>query len=156
MKMIQKTLVLVLFCFALLAGSELKAQANWEIGMRFGPEISAEATMPLGAAPRFHPAVYFDRFGIGGYFDWMFALSGGPTGLKFYPGVGPEFWFGNDFDFHIAGNFGAEYAFKFPLTIGFDWRPGFKVTDGFKFKSGNWGFTARFRLGSGAKLEPTN
>jgi len=72
-------------------GSELKAQANWEVGMRFGNDISAGLTMTLAAAPRFHPAVYFDRFGIGGYFDWMFALSGGTAGLKFYPGVGPEF-----------------------------------------------------------------
>ena len=69
----------------------------------------------------------------------MFALSDGPTGLKFYPGVGPEFYFGNDFDFDIAGNFGAEYSFKFPLTVAFDWRPGFRVTDSFNFKTNNWG-----------------
>jgi len=155
MKMIQKTFVLVLFCFVILAGSEIKAQSNWEIGARFGDiNFAIDATIPLAAAPRLHPAVYIsDRFGVGGYFDWMFALSGGPTGLKFYPGVGPELWFGNDFDFHIAGDFGAEYSFKFPLTVGFDWRPGFMVTDGFKFKSHNWGITARFRLGKGAKFE---
>ena len=135
---------------------QLKAQANWEAGMRFGNNISAELTMPLAASPRFHPAVYFDRFGIGGYFDWMFALSGGPTGLKFYPGVGPEFWFGNNFDFSIAGDFGVEYAFEFPLTIGFDWRPGFMLTDGFDFKTSNWGFSARFRFGKGAKFVKAN
>jgi hypothetical protein len=45
-------------------------------------------------------------------------------------------WFEGDvdFDFHIAGDFGAEYSFKFPLTVGFDWRPAFRVTDGFKFR----------------------
>ena len=152
------TFVTIIGCFVLLIGSELKAQSNWEVGARFGHyPFAIEATIPLAAAPRLHPSVYIsDRFGVGAYFDWMFALSGGPTGLKFYPGVGPEFWFGNDFDFHIAGDFGAEYSFKFPLTVGFDWRPGFKVTDGFKFKSSNWGFTARFRLGKGAKFEKTN
>ena len=82
----------------------------------------------------------------------MFSLSGGPTGLKFYPGLGPEFFFGNNFDFHIAGDFGAEYSFKIPLTIGIDWRPGFKVTDGFRFKSSNWGLIARFRFGEGVKF----
>lgn len=158
MKMMKTTFVTIIGCFVLLIGSELKAQSNWEVGARFGHyPFAIEATIPLAAAPRLHPSVYIsDRFGVGAYFDWMFALSGGPTGLKFYPGVGPEFWFGNDFDFHIAGDFGAEYSFKFPLTVGFDWRPGFKVTDGFKFKSSNWGFTARFRLGKGAKFEKTN
>jgi hypothetical protein len=138
------------FILSILATSEVKSQANWELGARFGEDIAIEATIPIGAAPRFHPSVYIvDRFGIGTYFDWMFALSGGPTGLKFYPGVGPEFFFENSFDFHIAGNFGVEYAFDFPLTIGFDWRPGFKVTESFKFKYSNWGFTVRFRLGKG-------
>jgi len=131
---------------------ELKAQSNWEAGVRFGDNFSVDLTIPLAASPRLHPAIYFDRFGVGTYFDWMFALSGGPTGLKFYPGVGPEFYFENDFDFHIAGNFGAEYSFDFPLTIGFDWRPGFRVTEGFGFKSGNWGFSARFRFGEGTKF----
>ena len=132
--------------------TDLKAQSNWEVGVRGFDNWSVEATIPIGASPRLHPAVYFDRFGIGGYFDWMFALSGGPTGLKFFPGVGPEFWFGNDFDFDIAGNFGVEYSFKFPITIGIDWRPGFRLTDSFSFKSENWGISARFRFGEGAKF----
>ena len=153
MNKLQKFFLLILCIGLISTGSQLKAQSNWEVGVRFGNDFSADLTIPLASAPRLHPAVYFDRFGIGGYFDWMFSLSGGPTGLKFYPGVGPEVWFGNDFDFHIAGDFGAEYSFKFPLTIGIDWRPGFKVTDGFKTKSDNWGFIARFRFGEGVKFE---
>ena len=156
----RKILILVvqlgLISTLLLSTSESKAQANWEVGMRFGDNISVDATIPLGLAPRLHPAIYFDRFGIGGYFDWMFALSDGPAGLKFYPGVGPEFFFGDSFDFHIAGNFGVEYSFNIPLSIGFDWRPGFKVTEGFDFKTGNWGFSARFRFGEGVKLVKAN
>jgi hypothetical protein len=153
MKNLRKLPILIIFFIVLLmAGSDLKAQANWEIGMRFGDNIAVDATIPIGLSPRFHPSVYItDRFGVGGYFDWMFALSDGPTGLKFYPGLGPEFFFENDFAFHIAGNFGAEYSFNFPLTVGFDWRPGFAVTESFKWKSSNWGITARFRLGK-AKL----
>lgn len=132
--------------------ADLKAQANWEIGARFGDDIAIDMTIPLAASPRLHPAVYFGRFGVGTYFDWMFALSDGPTGLKFYPGVGPEFFFEDSFDFHVAGDFGVEYSFDFPLTIGFDWRPGFKVTEGFDFKSSNWGFIARFRIGEGTRF----
>ena len=151
------SLVQIAIIFCLLTNSaDLKAQANWEIGARFGDDISIEATIPLAASPRLHPAIYFNRFGVATYFDWMFALSGGPTGLKFYPGVGPEFFFEDSFDFHIAGNFGAEYSFEFPLTLAFDWRPGFAVTEGFNFKYGNWGFSARFRFGEGMKFEKTN
>lgn len=156
----KKTLKFSLIAFLLIVfhvySIDTKAQANWEIGARFGPSIAIEATMPIGASPRLHPSVYVtDRFGVGVYFDWMFALSGGPTGLKFYPGVGPELFFENDFAFHVAGDFGVEYSFKFPLTIGFDWRPGFAVTESFKFKSKNWGISARFRFGQ-TKFERAN
>lgn len=136
---------------------ESNAQSNWEVGLRFGePVVSLDATIPLAAAPRLHPAIYFDDFGIGAYFDWMFALSGGPQGLKFYPGVGPEFRFGNDFDFIIAGDFGVEYSFDFPLTVFFDWRPGFVTTDSFNFRSNNIGVGARFRFGEGVSFQRTN
>lgn len=155
-----KTLLIIiqlgLVSSLLLNSSDLKAQSNWEVGMRFGDDIAVDMTIPLGLSPRLHPAIYFDRFGIGGYFDWMFALSDGPTGLKFYPGVGPEFFFEDSFDFHIAGDFGVEYSFEIPLTLAFDWRPGFEVTEGFGFKSSNWGFSARFRFGEGVKLVKAN
>ena len=156
-KILKISPALFIFLILIITGSRINAQANWELGARFGPDISIEATIPLGISPRLHPAVYItDRFGIGTYFDWMFAFSGGPTGLKLFPGVGPEFYFENNFDFHIAGDFGIEYSFDFPLTIGFDWRPGFKVTEDFKFKANTWGFSARFRFGDGAKLEKVN
>lgn len=142
--------------FLLITCLDLSAQSNWEVGLRFGDNWSAEATIPIGTEPRLHTAVYFDRFGVATYFDWMFALSDGPEGLKFYPGVGPEFFFGDEFEFAVAGDFGVEYAFDFPLTIGFDWRPGFRVTESMKFKSSNWGFIARFRFGEGTKFVKAN
>jgi hypothetical protein len=151
---------LLALSFVLVASiGTIKAQSNWEGGMRFGDRWSADFTIPMQSV-RFHPSVYFDRFGVGGYFDWLFAISNGPQGLKLYPGLGPEVWFGNNknnnVDVDIAGNFGIEYSFDFPLTIGFDWRPGFRVTDNMKWKSGNWGIMARFRFGGGSKLVRTN
>ena len=147
----KKLLLLSAFALgAVLMGTEAKAQSNWEAGVRFGsPTFAIDATIPL-KAPRIHLAAYIDNdFGIGGYFDWMFSLNGSPTGLKFYPGVGPEFIFANEFQFNIAGDFGAEYSFEFPLTIGFDWRPHFETTNSFNFDAGNFGFIARFRFGEG-------
>lgn len=148
---------LAVFCimafFTFCKTNELKAQSNWEAGLRFGDVVSIDATIPLATRPRLHAAAYFyDDFALGAYFDWMFTLEGGPNGLKFYPGVGPELYFGHNLDLGIAGDFGVEYGFDFPLTIGFDWRPGFMLTNEMNFYSGNWGFIARFRFGEGVRL----
>ncbi len=142
-----------LFLALMLKINTSNAQSNWEAGVRFGDNFSADVTIPISAEPRLHGAVYFDHFGIGTYFDWMYALNGGPEGLKFYPGVGPEFFFENRFDLNIAGDFGAEYSFKFPLTIALDWRPAFAVTNDFKFGTSNWGLSARFRFCEGVTFK---
>ena len=146
---------LVGFLFISAIAIESNAQSNWEAGLRFGnPSVAIDATIPLSASPRLHIAAHLDNpFTLGTYFDWMFSLQDGPTGLKFYPGVGPEFRFGNEFDFIIAGDFGVEYSFDFPLTIFFDWRPGFVATDSFNFRGNNIGVGARFRFGEGVKFQ---
>ncbi len=145
MNNIKSTLILL---FTVLSIS-VSAQSSWEAGLRVGDNVSFDATIPLAAAPRLHPAVYFDRFGVATYFDWLFAFSDGPSGFKIYPGVGPEIFFGDEPDFHIAGNFGMEYSFDFPLTLGLDWRPSLRLTHDTGFYTGNWGFIARFRFGGG-------
>jgi hypothetical protein len=148
---------IVVILTMVLTEIETSAQANWEIGGRFGNQIAVDMTIPLARSPRLHTTVYFHKeFALGAYFDWLFALEGGPTGLKFYPGVGPEFYFANGFDMGVAGDFGAEYSFDFPLTVGIDWRPGFVFTDGFYFHSNNWGIFARFRFGEGVKFVKTD
>jgi len=150
-------LISIFFLIAtLLTTNDLVGQSNWEIGARFGNSWGLDATIPF-KAPRLHPAVYFGHdVTVGAYFDWLFSLEGDPYGFKFYPGVGPEFYFGNDFDIAVAGNFGMEYSFNFPLTIGFDWRPHFMLTEGFDFNGSNWGIFARFRFGEGAKFVKAN
>lgn len=141
-----RILLLAMTCFLSIASVSM-AQSSFEAGIRFGDEFSIDATFPLSKAPRLHTAFYVQNdFALGTYLDWMFSLDGGPQGLKFFPGVGPEFYFGDNFDVGIAGDFGVEYSFNFPLTIGIDYRPGFMVTDKFRGYSSNWGFTARFRF----------
>lgn len=155
-----KRFFLSLIAIGLLClGSSVKAQSNWEAGIRTDfDNVAIDVTIPF-KAPRIHAAAYFEGNGVtfGGYFDWMFALSGSPTGLKFYPGVGPELYFGdNTFEIGVAGDFGVEYSFDFPLTIGFDWRPGFIITNNFDWHEGNWGFIARFRFGEGTSFTRVN
>ncbi|MDW7694073.1 hypothetical protein R9C00_04905 [Flammeovirgaceae bacterium SG7u.111] len=147
-----------LITLCLFAGMS-NAQSNWEIGGRLGGggwapgnhsnNFSIDMTIPF-KAPRLHAALYLDNdIAAGVYFDWMFILNKGPKGLKFYPGVGPELYFYDGVDLAVAGDFGVEYSFDFPLTVGVDWRPNFMLTDNMNYSSGNWGILARFRIGEG-------
>ena len=75
-------IVTIILVTTIVFSPDLKSQANWEVGVRGFDLWSVEATIPIGAAPRFHPAVYFDRFGVGGYFDWCFLCQVGQQGLS--------------------------------------------------------------------------
>lgn len=135
------------FLFSIAISVSSFAQSAFEAGLRYGDRFAIDATFPLSKAPRLHTTFYVEGdFTIGTYLDWLFSLDGGPQGLKFFPGIGPEFYFGNDFNLGIAANLGVEYSFNFPLTIGIDYRPGFMITDSFKGYSNNWGIVARFRF----------
>jgi len=158
-------LAFVLLIAGLSFAQESNAQSNWEVGIRTdfgsggafsGNALSIDATVPFNKA-RIHSSIYIiDRFGIGAYYDWMWALSNGPTGLKFYTGVGPELWFQYVFDFVLAGDLGAEYSFDFPLTVAIDWRPGLQFTHNFDFVHSNWGISARFRIGEGTSFKKSS
>ncbi|WP_066630543.1 hypothetical protein [Labilibacter marinus] len=149
--------VLIITIIALAFVLNANAQSNWELGGRFGNDFALDMTIPLAKTPRLHGALNFDNnISMGAYFDWMFALEDGPSGFKLYPGVGPELYFNNGLDVAAAGDFGMEYSFDFPLTIGFDWRPHFMLTNKMKFNSNNWGLIARFRFGKGVKLVKAN
>ena len=150
MKFSKKAILVVLFS---VIGLFSHAQANWEAGVRIGNYIGLDATIPIQAEPRLHAAVYFgDGLGIGTYLNWMFALNEGPQGLKFYPGVGPEVFIGNDFRVGVSGDVGAEYSFDFPLTVGLDWRPGISFGSEDNFHS-NIGVIARYRFGEGLSFK---
>lgn len=152
----KKILIIIFLYFFLLQVSF--AQSSAEVGIRLssdngqpGSQVAIDGTIPIGAKPRLHPTFYLGDGGVGfaGYFDWLFNLDGAPRNLKFYPGVGPELFFFDDFVFGISGNFGVEYTFDFPITVGFDWRPGFRIGDDVDaFEASNWGIMARFNFSS--------
>ncbi len=154
-KLIYSFVALLILSFSFNA----KAQSNWELGIRTDfYDFAVDATIPF-KAPRIHLAAYFGNynivgndFGLGGYFNWMFRLNNGPENLKFYPGVGPEIFFGANANIGVAGDFGVEYSFEFPLTIAFDWRPRVMFTNNEGFNAANWGIIARFRFGEGVSF----
>lgn len=140
-----------LFVVALGITPDIHAQnTSFEAGIRAADNFGVDATVPIGPAPRLHAALYLDRVGVGTYGNWAFRLDGGPQNLRFFAGGGPEFFFEHQFDFAVAGDVGIEWVFEeVPVTVGFDWRPAFRLTNGTDFHSGNWGVTARFRFGAG-------
>ena len=112
--------------------------------------MSLDGTVPFGYAPRLHAAIYLAHVGFGAYGNWVFTLGDGPKNLRFYVGAGLEIFVERRFDFALAGDFGVEWAFdQVPFTVGIDWRPSFRLTNGSDFNTGNWGFVARFMLGRG-------
>ncbi len=130
--------------------ADVKAQNNLEVGLRFGDNFAIDGTLPIAQAPRLHAAVYLDRFGFGAYGNWVFNLGEGPKNLRFYAGGGPEIFTEHQFDVAVAGDLGVEWAFgEVPVTLGFDWRPSLRLTNGTDLHTGNWGFVARFMLGRG-------
>lgn len=138
--------------------SAVSGQSNWELGFRVGEKSGIDATIPLSEAPRLHPSLYvFETYlGAGLYFDWLFNIQDAPQGLKFYPGVGPELYFGPEIEIGAAGNFGAEYSFDFPLTIAIDWRPRILITEKLQWHGENIGVIARFRFGEGVRFVRAN
>ncbi len=137
--------------FVLTLSFFTQAQNPFEGGLRFGGgfnnNIALDFTIPIAAKPRLHPSLYLGNNGviIGSYFDWIFALEGA-TQWRLYPGFGPELYLFNTPDLGVAGNFGIEYMFDIPLTVGFDWRPGIILTRDGEFNTDNWGIMIRYRF----------
>jgi len=147
----------ILFLIAFGLTTEARAQSAFEAGARFGDNISVDLALPISKAPRLHGAVYLDRFGVGAYGNWVFRLKEGPKNLRFYLGGGPELFFEHQFDIAVAGDVGVEWAFdELPVTVGFDWRPSLRLTNGSGFHSGNWGFTVRYRFGGESIFTPAD
>lgn len=148
--------LILLVALHMAAGASLYPQTAWELGVRAGDKFGLDATIPLSSAPRLHPSLYFfEKYVAGGlYFDWLFNIEGTTKSLKFYPGIGPEIYMGPEIELAVAGNFGAEYSFDFPLTVGIDWRPGVYLSENLKWRAVNIGIMARLRFGDGLKFTP--
>lgn len=140
-----------LLLFVLTTQLAVQAQNQIEGGLRFGGgfnnNVAIDFTIPIAAKPRLHPTLYIDNGGvaIGSYFDWMFEIKDAHN-WRLYPGVGPELYLYDGADLGVAGNFGIEYLFDIPLTVGFDWRPSIILTRNGNFSAENWGISARYRF----------
>ncbi|RZK33063.1 MAG: hypothetical protein EOO61_15985, partial [Hymenobacter sp.] len=79
--------------------------------------------------------------GLGGEFQYNGDIKG-TAGLKFYAGIGPDFYFGNGFTLvNIRPVLGLDYKIgASPIDFAFDWRPRFTLNHGTYFEAGRFGF----------------
>jgi len=148
--MIKKFFLLVV-CISLtyFASAQSDKLSNFELGVRIGSwgggGASVDGVFNL-QKNRIHGDLGFfqNAFTIEAYYDWSFPIV---DNLSFYPGPGAGMAFTSDgFVLGIGGELGFEYAFKFPLTIGIDWRPMIMLFNSSGFGYGNGGLNIRYRF----------
>ncbi|MGL1885548.1 MAG: outer membrane insertion C- signal [Reichenbachiella sp.] len=151
-------IVVVVLCFTFFAST---AQ---EVGVRLGSfggnNAAVDAIFSFGKLERLHANASFGGgLGIDLLYDFFYkpVSIGGEDGFDWYMGVGPSLYIGDDFindnaegnSFLFGASFeiGMEYHFKFPLAVGFDYRPTFWIVEETSFDAGNFGAMARYVFG---------
>ncbi len=145
----RKVLFILLASLFVLAG-ELKAQKNgYELGVRFGDTYGSslviDGMIPIGSG-RIHADLSFwdDGLTLAGLYNWQFPVV---ESLYFYPGVGATLsTAGSEVGIGAVGEVGLEYKFKFPLSIGLDWRPVIGLVNYSGFHADGLGLNVRYRF----------
>ena len=145
----------VLLLVVALGFSFAQAQSEgFELGARFGSGrsqyIAIDGAYGLSDANRLHGDLSFGNnfLSLQGLYEWQFPIG---NDLMVYPGVGagvysydaPKqgYWkngrYYDDYDRYtpigILGVIGIEYQFPIPITVGFDIRTGFGLTNSYGF-----------------------
>lgn len=161
-------LALSLLVFLPFTNSATAQTDNFELGVRFdgvyrGHAAALDAMIPLGEN-RLHGNLSFGGWGLGASLihDWQYTFGNGVNGMGewlWYPGIGAGIGIWDDYyrgDGYYGGfgvsflaEFGLEYQFEFPMSIGVDVRPaigfGDFIHDGFGFYIGH-GVNVRYRF----------
>jgi len=122
-----------------------------EIGVRFGDvtggNVAVDIALPMGEGTRIHSDISFgDGLGIDLLWDFIHKPLAGEE-LKWYAGFGAFTFLGDPFALGAVGEIGLEYEFKeFPLVIGADWRPYFRLVDNTDFGVDTFGLNVRWKF----------
>ena len=144
-----KKLVFLFVAVLFISLSSNAQNRSYELGVRIGGYggvgAAVDGIMTLGEKNRLHGDLGFfsDALSVSAFYDWMFPIE---EGFSFYPGVGAEMIIGDAFVLAIGGELGFEYAFKFPLSIGLDWRPSIRLIDDSGFGYDSFGLNIRYRF----------
>lgn len=142
----KKLITTLTFIFLSLVGF------SQEIGARFGDvlgnNIAVDAVFKTGKFNRLHADVSFGSgVGVEVLWDFLYRPLGGEA-FNWYVGAGPSALFDDPFFLGISGEAGLEYRFNsVPIVLGVDWRPTFFILEETDFRSGGFGFNARFVFG---------
>ena len=132
----------------ILSITALSAQ---EVGLRFGDvtggNVAIDVALPMGEGTRVHADVSFgDGLGIDLLWNFIYKPIAGED-LNWYAGLGPYTFIGDPFALGAVGEIGLEYRFNdFPLVIGADWRPYFRLIDNTDLGANSFGFNIRWRF----------
>lgn len=118
---------------------------KFELGIRFWDNVGVDFLINLGKNRVHFTGMFGDRFRLSVYYEWMFPLEN-TNGLAIYVGAGGKVRFGDNAQIGLGGNLGIQYAFQFPMTLGFDWRPTWYITNKGSYSGGDYAFMARFRF----------
>ena len=106
-----------------------------------------DVALPLGETSRIRADISFSK-GLGTELLWDFIyqpIDG--ESLHWYLGAGPYTLLGSPFTLGAVGEIGLEYRFsEIPLTIGFDWRPYFRLIDNTNLGFNRFGLNVRWVL----------
>lgn len=124
-----------------------------EVGIRFGDvlgnDVALDAVFKTSQFSRVHADVSFGNgVGIDVLWDFLykpFQVEG--EGFHWYMGVGPSAYIDDPFWFGVSGEVGAEYQFKFPMSLSIDWRPTFYIIENTDFHAGGFGVNLRYVFG---------
>jgi hypothetical protein len=139
-----KKILITLFLTGAL--SQVNAQ---ELGLRFGDvtggNVAIDAVFQMGESNRIHADLSFGE-GVGIDLLWDFIYEPlGEEALHWYAGVGPYTFIGAPFALGAVGEIGLEYRFnEFPLVIGADWRPYFRLIDNTNLGVNSFGVNVRW------------
>ena len=92
---------------------------------------------------RIHADVSFGD-GVGVEALWNFVYMPLAPGLDWYAGVGGFAFLGDPFQLGVSGEIGLEYHFSFPIAVGADWRPSFRIVENTDFNAGGFGLNIRY------------
>jgi hypothetical protein len=135
----------ILFTLLVMVGFFQFNQAQ-EIGIRFGDAVggnyAVDGVISLAGFSRIHADVSFgDGVGVEALWDFIYKPLGE---FNWYVGVGAFAFLGDPFQLGVSGELGLEYHFDFPLAIGADWRPSFRIVDDTHFSAKGFGVNVRY------------
>ncbi len=135
----------ILFTILILAGF-IQFNHAQEIGIRIGDAVGGhyaiDGILSLPGFGRIHADVSFgDGVGVEALWDFIYQPLGE---FSLYVGAGAFAFLGDPFQLGVSGEIGLEYHFDFPIAVGVDWRPSFRIVEDTNFSASGFGVNVRY------------